>query len=189
MSSPDQPPASPEETSTAPAVRSSAPPRQAEQPAAAPSHAATIEDHPSISLLHSRAPVRSRRWLWVALPIVGLSIVPLVGLVYAATATFGKASAEGADEDEEGSVDGGAGKKGKARTKTSKAAPKPRSDGAAECCAKLRELGKTAPLDARATYLSAAQACESAPDEDRALKIARSNVQTAKHELPEECAP
>ena len=153
----------------------------------APSHASTIEDQPSVSLLHSRAPSKSRRWIWVALPVVGLSIVPLVGLVYAATASFGKASAESGEDAE--AADGGPGKKGKARTKTSKASPKPRTDGAAECCAKLRELGKTAPLDARATYLSAAQACESAPDEDRALKIARSNVQTAKHELPDECAP
>lgn len=184
MSSPDQPNSLPDEPTQS--VRTPAPPRPTE-PAPTQSQAAPIEDPPSISLHHSRSPAGNRRWLWVALPVAGLSIVPLVGLVYAATATFGKSAGAEESADEEVSADGGPGKKGKARTKTSKPTTKPRTDGAAECCAKLRELGKSAPLDARASYLSAAQACESAPDEERAFKIAKSNVLTAKHELPEEC--
>lgn len=189
MSSPPEPPKPSEETAPLPSVRTPPPPITVspEPQPAAPT--ATIEDPPSISLHHSRAPAKGRAWLRVALPLVGLSLVPAVGLIYAATASFGKGSDETAADEEAAGVDGGVAKKGRAKSKAPKAAPKPRTDGAAECCSKLRELGKTAPLDARASYLSAAQACESAPDEDRAFKIAKSNVQTAKHELPEECTP
>jgi hypothetical protein len=184
VSSPDQPSSLPEEPTQV--VRTPAPPRPTE-PVPTQSQAAPIEDAPSISLHHSRSPASSRRWLWVALPIAGLSIVPLIGLVYAATATFGKGAEAEEATDVEAGGDGGVAKKGKTKGKTPKSTTKPRTDGAAECCAKLRELGKTAPLDARASYLSAAQACEAAPDEERAFKIAKSNVQTAKHELPDEC--
>ncbi len=192
MSSPPDPPKPNDDAAPPPSVRTPAPAPVVEvvgpEAQAAPTAAAPIEDPPSISLHHSRAPSRRHAWLRIALPLVGLSLVPAVGLIYAATASFGKAEEEG-EEAAGASVDGGAAKKGKIKPKAAKGAPKPRTDGAAECCAKLRELGKTAPLDARASYLSAAQACEAAPDEDRALKVAKSNVQTAKHELPEECAP
>lgn len=143
---------------------------------------------------HSRGHGRTKwGWLRIALPIVGLLVVPSFGLIYAATGSFGKsAEGEAGAEEEVVGADGGRSKRTKPKGKSTgagKGTTKPRTDGAAECCQKLRELGKTAPIDARATYLSAAQACEAAPDEDRAFRIARSNVQTAKHEVPEECNP
>jgi hypothetical protein len=164
------------------------------EPPQAAAAGAAIEDPPSVALHHSRGHERTKfGWLRIALPIVGLLLVPSVGLIYAATATFGKSEGEtGADEEVVG-ADGGRTKRTKAAkgksTGAGKGTTKPRTDGAASCCEKLRELGKTAPIDARGSYLSAAQACEAAPDEDRAFRIARSNVQTAKHEVPEECNP
>ena len=66
---------------------------------------------------------------------------------------------------------------------------KPRSDSAAPCCAKLHELGKTAPLDVRPAFLSAAMACDKAPDADKALLRAKGNLRATKAEIPEECEP
>ncbi len=194
---PSKPPAGEHPSAPPPSVRSpssvSAPtvrPAEeiAEEPTAVAGPTAATEEPPSV-LLHSRSTTRGRfAWLRIALPIAGLLVVPFVGLVYAATASFGKAEEdETTEEAGAATADGGKAKKGKGKAKSAKATTKPRTDGAAECCEKLRELGKTAPIDQRATYLSAAQACEAAPDEDRALRVARSNVKTAKHELPAEC--
>ncbi|NUO51358.1 MAG: hypothetical protein HOV80_21090 [Polyangiaceae bacterium] len=192
-SSPPQPPTSVRSVEIQTPNAEPAPPQSVRPEPPAATAGAAIEDAPSVALHHSRGHERTKfGWLRIALPIFGLLVVPSFGLIYAATATFGK-SAEGetgADEEVVG-ADGGRSKrkpKGKS-TGAGKGTTKPRSDGAASCCEKLRELGKTAPIDARATYLSAAQACEAAPDEDRAFRIARSNVQTAKHEVPDECNP
>ena len=193
-SSPPQPPTSVRgvEIQTPNAEPTPPPSVRPEPPATAAG--AAIEDPPSVALHHSRGHERTRfGWLRIALPIFGLLVVPAFGLIYASTATFGK-SAEGETgaEDEIIGADGGRSKRPKTKGKSTgagKGTTKPRTDGAASCCEKLRELGKTAPIDARASYLSAAQACEAAPDEDRAFRIARSNVQTAKHEVPEECTP
>ncbi|HTJ80693.1 MAG TPA: hypothetical protein VL400_03185 [Polyangiaceae bacterium] len=144
-------------------------------------------------------------WLWVALPVAGLLVVPTVGLVYAATSDFGHgAASSSADALEDGLLPGetdaeaGAGKSTtgakrpiRSRKTTAATRPrgsqKPRVDGAALCCAKLDELGKTAPLESRGTYLAAARVCEAADDEETAKKQARSAVGAARAEVPDEC--
>jgi hypothetical protein len=159
---------------------------------------------PTSELFHGSARGETS-WLWVALPVTGLLIVPLVGLVYAATSSFGRdsaaSSASGAPVGDlgDGELDGDlsttqVGNKktpSKARRAPAKArtSQKPRTDGAAICCAKLEELGKTAPLESRGTYLAAARVCGSADDEETALKQARSAVKAARAEVPEECNP
>jgi hypothetical protein len=156
-------------------------------PAAAPATPEAIADPPSsIELHHSRRKDRRAGWLRVAVPVAGLLIVPTVGLLYAATTSFDP-SAETAAEGETG--DTSATSKGgkKKLPKGMKSSPKPRSDGAADCCAKLHDLGRTAPVDQRAAYLSAAQACDAAPDEDKAMQAAKSTVKSSRQDLPPEC--
>lgn len=145
-------------------------------------------------------------WLWVALPITGLMLVPTIGLLYAATTTFGVGepatadSATPADGDEDGAPTPGAKTKGGASKKVSKSgktlkptksaghtAGRPRSDEASLCCTKLRELGKTAEIAERAPYLSAASSCEAASDAEIAWKRVKSQLAVAKLELPPEC--
>jgi len=161
----------------------------------------------SSELFHSKNMGVQRSWLWIALPVGALLVVPTVGLVYAATSSFGhgpKEDASGAvvlGGDAPGESDGDdrvgtspanpAAKKptrgrktGAARVRTTQ---KPRTDGAQICCAKLDELGKSAPLDSRGTYLAAARLCTSADDEESAKKQARSAVAVGRAEVPEEC--
>ncbi len=166
-------------------------PNPEEAPAGPSSQAGVaIDDPPSVELHHSRAPTRGRfAWLRIGLPLFGLLLVPAVGLVYTATASFGPGSADAADSAEvAGAEDGKPGAKKGKKTKAPKGV-KPRTDGAAACCAELRELGKTAPIDQRGVYLAAAQACDAAPDEDRAMRVVKSNVKGAKLDVPAECGP
>lgn len=168
-------------------------------PTAGPSSAASAE------LFLARNVTARTSWLWVALPVAGLLIVPTVGLVYAATSDFGHgAASSSADALADGLLPGetdaaaGAGRsttgaKRPIRSRKSPVATRPRSsqkprvDGAALCCAKLDELGKTAPLESRGTYLAAARVCEAADDEETAKKQARSAVGAARAEVPDEC--
>ncbi|MFO0554228.1 MAG: hypothetical protein U0271_37960 [Polyangiaceae bacterium] len=140
-------------------------------------------------------------WIWVALPVGGLMILPVVGLVYAATGSFGKdaagASASGSaalldEDDPAGALGAAKGKKTAKKSPTSKTSAgrlgHPRSDEAAECCAKLHELGRTLPVDERSIYLSAAASCDSAPDAELAFRRVRSQLGVAMSDVPAECA-
>ncbi|MBK6516137.1 MAG: hypothetical protein IPG04_19065 [Polyangiaceae bacterium] len=170
----------------------------APKPAGVATGAAPVDDAPAPAELRRIRFGRSKApsWLWVALPIAGLSVVPLVGLAYTATTTFGKGgdtvdSASSADalDDEDGAT-GAAVSKKKTPAKKSTARAKgsrPRSDSAGACCTALHELGKTEPIDQRGRYLSAAAACEAAPDADTALKRVASSLRLAKIEPPPEC--
>ncbi len=171
-------------------------------PPPAPSQSAEPAGPTSGELFHQSARAETA-WVWVALPVAGLLVVPLAGLVYAMTSSFGHdaaglASGAPVTEGAEGELDGdlrtttpaGARKstaKTKRTTAKAKTSQKPRSDGAAVCCAKLEELGKSAPLDTRGTYLAAARVCEAADDAETAFKQARSAVGAARAEVPEEC--
>jgi hypothetical protein len=136
-------------------------------------------------------------WLWVALPIVGLSIVPLVGLVYAATTTFGataepagSGSAGALDEDGEALLPGATkGSKTKAKSKSGSTTKttSSRGDEADACCNKLRELGKSAEKAARTKYLGAASLCQSANDPEAAYKRVERNLKIGSLDIPEEC--
>lgn len=160
---------------------------------------------PVVELHHSRRGSGRTSWLWVALPVAGLLIVPMIGLVYAATSTFGRGEPEpsssvplddGDDLSEPGVGIPGISKAGTKKAKRTttgsragKMSAKPRSDSAAPCCARLHELGKTSPLDVRPAFLSAAAACDAAPDADKALLRAKGNLRATKAEIPEECEP
>lgn len=141
-------------------------------------------------------------WLWVALPVGGLLVVPMFGLFYTATTSFGKddaeasASASSAESDEAEDEDdepAGAGAFRKTSKKTSRKKSKaakgsrPRADSAAVCCAKLHELGKTEEVENRSRYLSAAAACEAAPNAETAFRRVASSLRIGKVEGPPEC--
>lgn len=173
------------------------------KPSAPPVTTADAADTaPVVELHHSRRSSSRTSWLWVALPVTGLLIVPMIGLVYAATSTFGKGEPEpsssvpldeGDDPPEPGVLGAKAGGKKPKRTTTGsrvgKMGAKPRTDSAAACCSRLHELGKTAPLDVRPPYLSAAAACDAAPDADKAFLRVKGNLRATKAEIPEECEP
>jgi len=137
-------------------------------------------------------------WIFIVLPVVGLSIVPVFGLIHAATTSFGKgegtdssASAAANDDDDDeatGSPGAGATKRGAraARSRRSKSS-RPRSDSASICCAKLRELGKTSAIEERSKYLSAATSCDNAPDVDTALRRVANSLRASGAEVPSEC--
>lgn len=182
----------PAPVAVAPPVDLGVPPKA---PAAA---AAAIDEAPIAELYHSRRSSTQRSWLWVALPVGGLLVVPMIGLFYAATSSFGKAepdapgsaALEDGDEPTDPATPGVKSKRAKRSTTGSRSptmGQKPRSDGAAACCAKLHELGRTAPLDVRPAYLSSASSCDRAPDADRAFSRVKGNLKATKAELPEEC--
>ncbi len=176
------------------------PPKSQSAKAQASVPAAPSPEVPAPEVLFSRRGAPRASWLWVALPVAGLLVVPLVGLVYAATSTFGKGEPETAtsaalapnDDDAEPGKPGAATKSRKTTAKKPSAkgrAGKPRSDAASPCCAKLHELGKTAEVGERAPYLSAAAACDAAPDADKAYARVKANLKTSKTEVPAECEP
>lgn len=149
-----------------------------------------------------RARSGARAWLLPGIAIGGLMLVPLVGLAYTATTSFGKdAPADGSakpaaedDDDEPGAKSTKASKGSKTKKPTSAASAKsrskaPRSDEAAPCCEALRELGKEAPVEQRAAYLSAASSCDAASSAAIAKKRVGNQLRTAKVDVPEACAP
>lgn len=151
--------------------------------------------------------------LKIVLPLVGLSLLPLAGLVYAATATFGpKTSASAAasssagkraapksadDLDEEGA---GASTIGPTTTPPSGPVPvvkatslgrhgaNSKSPQQTLCCEKLMEMSQTAGAKDKATLLAAASSCSAAPSLDGALKQVAGIIEGAV-ELPNECQP
>jgi hypothetical protein len=155
-----------------------------------------------IPLSRGRVGSGARSWLLPGIAIGGLMLVPLVGLAYAATTSFGKdAPADGSakpaaedDDDEPGAKSTKASKGSKTKKPTSAASAKsrnkaPRSDEAAPCCEALRDLGKEAPVEQRAAYLSAASSCDAASSAAIAKKRVGNQLRTAKVDVPEACAP
>jgi hypothetical protein len=140
------------------------------------------------------------RWI---VALVGMLVVPISGLVWAAVGGGGGASStdetieaeDGADD--EAADEGGTGKpakkpkkkkKPKKATTTSRAGARKATHDAAPCCEALRAAGNEDPdVSNRPTYLAAASACESAPTAKRALTAVRSIVEGSRHELPSEC--
>lgn len=137
--------------------------------------------------------------VWIV-ALVGMLVVPIGGLVWAAVGSGGAAAtdetieAEDAADDE--SADEGATGKGAKKPKSkkpkkpkkSKAGARKATHDAAPCCEALRTAGNEDPeVKNRPTYLAAASACESAPTAKRALSAVRSIVEGSRHELPSEC--
>jgi hypothetical protein len=153
-----------------------------------------------IPLSRGRVGSGARSWLLPGIAIGGLMLVPLVGLAYAATTSFGKdAPADGSakpaeDDDDEPGAKTAKTSKAKAKKPTSASSARsrnkaPRSDEAAPCCEALRELGKEAPVEQRAAYLSAASSCDAASSAAIAKKRVGNQLRTAKVDVPEACAP
>lgn len=114
-------------------------------------------------------------WLKVALPVVLLSLVPILGTVYAMVGDFAASSPAKSDSSARASAskkkDGSAG-------------------GSAElsaCCDKLRELGSEGDLDKRPTYLAAAEVCENAVSAKSGFKAVKSVLKTDYQLVPSEC--
>lgn len=150
---------------------------------------------------------RSSRWL-LGVGLGGLLLVPVVGTVYLGVADFGGGEAAtigssaprlrarapgapGAITDDDGEDGASADPRTRPGTgegpSSTRREAKPRTDGAVLCCTKLRELGKGAPLDTRASYLAAATACDAAPSADRAFKQVQSVLGGSRVEIPDEC--
>lgn len=136
------------------------------------------------------------RWVKMAVPIAGLSIVPVLGFGYIAVASLGPskaaASSASADLDPDSAGPGEAGPKGKSKSTGSKSSksPKskaPRDDVARLCCEKLVDLAQSAEIEQRSTYLNASKACESAESDDEALRQVASNLGLEKIDIPPEC--
>lgn len=131
------------------------------------------------------------------LAVGGLLVLPAVGLVYAATTSFGlneTAPASSATAlDDEGEPVKTAAKKAKTRkpvsAASSKARPKgePRTDEAAECCAALQESVKTAPVEQRSIILSAIEACESATTPIVARRRVSTQLRSLRVKIPDAC--
>lgn len=140
--------------------------------------------------------------VWIV-ALVGMLVVPIGGLVWAAVGGHGGSSGDeesieaedGGDEPEdEGSTSNKPAKKKKKSKKSKKGTTTTRvgqrkaSHEAAPCCEALRAAGNEDPEVAnRPTYLAAASACESAPTAKRALSAVKSIVEGSRHELPSEC--
>jgi hypothetical protein len=147
-------------------------------------------------------------------PIAALLIVPTAGTIYAtvghfgreaATATSATASLDSDATDDEADdapatkpAKGAKGSKGAKGTKRSSTKPTngkaarpasnaPSTDSPKLCCAKLRDLGKVGPNDARPSYLTAASLCDTTPDKDRALERVASHLGVAGLDVPPEC--
>ena len=130
-----------------------------------------------------------RRWLKLLVPLAGLSVVPLIGLIYAATTTFGAGAAKA--DASSSSIDADAGSSRSSTTKTgSSRFPKStpgRNASAKLCCEKLHDLAQVAEIDKRATYLAAGTACEAADDDREAFRQVASITGGERVELPPEC--
>ncbi len=126
-----------------------------------------------------------KRWLKLLVPIGGLSIVPLVGIVYAATTTFGgagaKPSASGLSV-----LEADAAPAARPRTRGGQPAP-PRNASAKACCDKLHELAQTAEVDKRATFLAAGAACDAAETDAAAYRQVASVCGGDRTDIPPEC--
>lgn len=119
-------------------------------------------------------------WLKLALPIVLLSLVPIVGTVYAMVADFGpKATAE------EGAASGSAAA-GTKRKRPTAAKGEGKADLEA-CCERLREMGTEGAIDKRATFLAAAEICENATTAKAGFKGVKSALKTDYQSVPSEC--
>jgi hypothetical protein len=152
------------------------------------------------------AGTRGSRWL-LGLGFGGLLVVPIVGTVYLSVADFGPTEAAAVGSSTAGgrlrapvgpgSVtdddDATEPEDPRARPGTRESAAlgrreaKPRTDATSICCTKLRELGKGASLESRASYLAAATACDAAPNEERAFKQVQSVLGGSRVEIPDEC--
>jgi hypothetical protein len=131
-------------------------------------------------------------------PVGGLLVIPIIGLVYAATASFvdeppsSSARAAGSDladdDDEPGPTGTKATRRKAPRSRAAAGGPK-RHDEAAVCCNKLEQLGRTAPMEERGAYVAGAAACKAAPDAERAFAQAASVIGGSRGEVPEECQP
>jgi hypothetical protein len=118
-------------------------------------------------------------WLKLALPIVLLSLVPIVGTVYAMVADFGPtATAEGAAS--------GSAAAGSKRKRPSAVKGEGKADLEA-CCEKLREAGTEGEIEKRATFLSAAEICENATTAKAGFKGIKSALKTDYQNVPAEC--
>lgn len=142
--------------------------------------------------------------LKIVLPLVGLSLLPLAGLVYAATASFGpktKASASASassakrsapkpadDLDEGDASDAKPASAPTAAKPTGAARPAANSKAAQQtfCCEKLSDMARSAAPKEKATLLAAASACSAAPSWEGALKQINTVIDGAV-ELPNEC--
>ncbi|MFO0617716.1 MAG: hypothetical protein U0414_34295 [Polyangiaceae bacterium] len=145
--------------------------------------------------------------LKIVLPLVGLSLLPLAGLVYAATASFGpkarasssasavvsskKPAAKPADDMEDEGAPGAepkpAGPTPVAKpTALGKLGANSRAPQHTLCCEKLSDMGQSASPKDKATLLAAASACSAAPSFEGALKQVASIVDGAV-DLPSEC--
>ncbi len=127
---------------------------------------------------------RPQRWLRLLVPIAGLSVVPLVGLVYAATTTFGPSTEK--PESSATPFNGADAGTTKPRTRTAKPGAA-RTAGAKLCCEKLHELAQTSEVDKRATFLAAGAACEAADSDVEAFKQVNSICGGERVDIPPEC--
>jgi cytoskeletal protein RodZ len=141
------------------------------------------------------------RWI---VALVGMLVVPLGGLVWAAVGsgpagetTDGETSASAETDEEAGSTASGATKKKKKKkksksTKAPKSGPKttgrkPLHDDTA-CCEALRAAwAEDDDIAKRPTFLAAASACEAAPTKARARAQVKSIVEGSKMDLPSAC--
>jgi hypothetical protein len=147
-------------------------------------------------------------------PMAALLVVPVAGTIYATVGHFGRETAtttsatapiESDATDDDGddatatkpakSAKAGKGAKGAKRSSTKPpngkaarpASNAPSTDSPKLCCAKLRDLGKVGPNDARPSYLTAASLCDTTPDKDRALERVASHLGVAGLDVPPEC--
>lgn len=151
--------------------------------------------------------------LKIVLPLVGLSILPLAGLVYAASASFGpktkasssasasaakKSTAKPADDldgpEAEGDTTADT-KPAKAPAVSKPGAGRPIGNNAVGhnkaaqqtfCCEKLSDMARSASPQDKATLSAAASACSASPNWEGALKQIMTVVDGA-FELPNEC--
>ena len=125
-----------------------------------------------------------RRWVKLLVPIAGLSVIPLVGLIYAATTTF----APGSEKKEPSASPSDSSAPG--RTQPRANLPRsgvPRAAEAKICCEKLRELAQTSEVDQRATFLAAGAACDAADNDEQAFKQVTSICGGERVDIPSEC--
>ena len=129
------------------------------------------------------------RWIKLALPIAGLSAIPVIGLGYVAVATIGptKTSAAEADSDSDAPKAGSASKRSGSKSARS-TGRKPRDDAARLCCEKLVDLAQSAEIEKRSTYLNASKACDAAESDEEAVKQVASIIGGDRLEVPPECA-
>lgn len=146
--------------------------------------------------------------LKIVLPLVGLSLLPLAGLVYAATASFGPKASSSA------SASASAGKRAAPKAvddpddeapgapigPTTPTGPVPivkatslgrtgantKNPQHTLCCEKLTEMSQTAGAKDKATLLAAASSCSAASSFEGALKQVAGIIEGAV-ELPNEC--